>query len=65
MESLDVKCTVTLDEVGDKGHLIVSSELDVDGAGATGIDAAGFERAVAGRRRGLLLLGADPGERFR
>jgi len=45
VESLDVKCTVTLDEVGDKGHLIVSSELDVR-ARADGVDAAGLERAV-------------------
>jgi osmotically inducible protein OsmC len=42
---LDVACTVTLDEVGDQGHLIVSSELDVR-ARAEGIDAAGLERAV-------------------
>ena len=45
VERLDVSCTVTLDEVGDKGHLIVSSELDVR-ARAEGIDAAGFEAAV-------------------
>jgi len=45
VERLDVRCTVTLDEVGDKGHLIVSSELDVRG-NADGIDADGFERAV-------------------
>ena len=45
VERLDVRCTVTMDEVGDKGHLIVSSELDVRGR-ADGIDADGFERAV-------------------
>jgi osmotically inducible protein OsmC len=45
VERLNVACTVTLDEVGDKGHLIVSSELDVR-ARAEGIDAAGLERAV-------------------
>jgi lipoyl-dependent peroxiredoxin len=45
VERLDVSCTVTLDEVGDKGHLIVSSELDVR-ARAEGIDAAGLERAA-------------------
>ena len=45
VERLDVNCTVTLDEVGDKGHLIVSSELDVR-ARADGIDGAGLERAA-------------------
>lgn len=45
VERIDVRCTVTLDEVGDKGHLIVSSELDVRGR-ADGIDAGGFERAA-------------------
>jgi osmotically inducible protein OsmC len=45
VESLDVSCTVTLDEVADKGHLIVASELDVR-ARADGVDAAGLERAV-------------------
>ena len=45
VERLDVACTVTLDEVADKGHLIVSSELDVR-AWADGIDAAGLERAA-------------------
>jgi lipoyl-dependent peroxiredoxin len=45
VERLDVACTVTLDEVADKGHLIVSSELDVQ-AWADGIDAAGLERAA-------------------
>ncbi len=45
VERLDVTCTVTLDEVGDKGHLIVSSELDVR-ARAEGIDAAGLKRAA-------------------
>ena len=33
VERLDVSCTITLDEVEGKGHLIVSSELDVRGAG--------------------------------
>jgi len=45
VERLDVRCTVTIDEVGDKGHLIVSSELNVR-ARADGIDADGFERAA-------------------
>jgi osmotically inducible protein OsmC len=45
VERLDVTCTVTLDEVEGKGHLIVSSEIDARGR-AHGIDAAGFERAA-------------------
>ena len=45
VERLDVRCTVTMDEVEDKGHLIVSSQLDVRGR-ADGIDADGFERAA-------------------
>ena len=42
VERLDVTCTITLDEVEGKGHLIVSSELDVQ-ARAEGIDQAGLE----------------------
>jgi lipoyl-dependent peroxiredoxin len=45
VEWLDVSCTVTLDEVEGKGHLVVSSELDVR-AKADGIDAAGLEAAT-------------------
>ncbi len=45
VEGLEVRCTVTVDEVADKGHLIVSSELDVRGR-ADGIDAEGFARAA-------------------
>ena len=44
VERLDVRCTVTMDEVAGKGHLVVSSELDARGK-ASGIDPAGFERA--------------------
>ena len=44
-ERLDVTCTVTLDEVEGKGHLIVSSELDVR-ARAAGLDEAGLEQAA-------------------
>ncbi len=51
VESLDLTCTVTLDEVEGKGHLIVASELDVQ-ARADGIDAAGFERAVEAADQG-------------
>ena len=45
VETLEVRCTITLDEVEGKGHRIVSSELDVTGR-AEGIDDAGFQGAV-------------------
>ncbi|HUH14609.1 MAG TPA: OsmC family peroxiredoxin [Gaiellaceae bacterium] len=45
VDRLDVRCTVTMDEVAGKGHLIVASELDVE-ARAEGIDADGLERAA-------------------
>jgi osmotically inducible protein OsmC len=45
VETLEVRCTVTLDEVEGEGHRIVSSELDVTGR-AEGIDEAGFDGAV-------------------
>ena len=45
VEQLDVICTITLDEVADKGHLIVSSELDVR-ARAQDLDDAGLEQAA-------------------
>jgi osmotically inducible protein OsmC len=45
VERLDVTCTVTMDEVEGKGHLIVASALDARGR-ASGIDADGFERAA-------------------
>lgn len=45
VDRLDVRCTVTMDEVAGKGHLIVASELDARGR-ANGIDAAGFQRAA-------------------
>jgi osmotically inducible protein OsmC len=45
VDRLDVTCTVTLDEVEGKGHLIVSSELDVQ-ARAEGVDESGLEAAA-------------------
>ncbi|HUP32001.1 MAG TPA: OsmC family peroxiredoxin [Gaiellaceae bacterium] len=45
VDRLDVRCTVTMDEVAGQGHLIVASELDVE-ARAEGIDADGLERAA-------------------
>ena len=54
VERLDVTCTITMDEVPGKGHLIVTSELDARGR-ATGIDAAGFERAAQAADDGCSL----------
>jgi lipoyl-dependent peroxiredoxin len=54
VERLDVTCTVTLDEVEGKGHLIVSSELDVR-AQAEGIDEAGLERVARKADEGCTL----------
>jgi lipoyl-dependent peroxiredoxin len=51
VDTLEVRCTVTMDEVEGKGHLIVSSELDVTGR-AEDIDEAGFEGAVQAANAG-------------
>ena len=45
VEHLDVHCVITMDEVGEKGHLIVASDIDVR-ARATGIDQAGVDEAA-------------------
>jgi osmotically inducible protein OsmC len=45
VEHLDVRCVITMDEVGEKGHLIVASDIDVR-ARATGIDQAGIDEAA-------------------
>ena len=45
VERIDLTCTVTMDEVGEKGHLIVASEIDAR-ARAEGIDEAGLGRAA-------------------
>jgi lipoyl-dependent peroxiredoxin len=45
VDRLDVTCTITVDEVEGKGHLVVASDLDVR-ARADGIDPAGLEAAV-------------------
>ena len=45
VDRIDLTCTVTMDEVGEKGHLIVSSEIEAR-ARAAGIDADGLERAA-------------------
>ena len=54
VERLDVTCTVTLDEVEGQGHLIVSSELDVE-VQADGIDQAGLERVARTADEGCTL----------
>lgn len=61
VETLDVRCTVTMDEVEGNGHLIVSSELDVTGR-ADGIDEAGFQGAARAADEGCsfsALIGAS------
>jgi lipoyl-dependent peroxiredoxin len=45
VEHLDVRCVITMDEVGDKGHLIVASDIEVK-ARATEIDQAGVDEAA-------------------
>jgi lipoyl-dependent peroxiredoxin len=45
VEWLNVHCTITMDEVVGKGHVIVASELDATGR-ASGIDRDGFARAA-------------------
>jgi len=61
VETLEVHCTITLDEVEGKGHRIVSSELDVAGR-AEGIDEAGFANAAHAADEGCTfsaLIGAS------
>ena len=45
VEHVDVQCVITMDEVAGRGHLIVSSDLDVT-ARATGIDTDGLAAAA-------------------
>ena len=61
-EHLDVTATVTLDEVEDGSHRIVSSEL-LARARVTGVDAAGFERLAEAASEGCPLSKPDRGER--
>ena len=42
---LDVRCTITMDEVEGKGHQIVSSAIEATGR-VDGLDAAAFERVA-------------------
>jgi lipoyl-dependent peroxiredoxin len=45
VESLDVRCVVTMDEVEGKGHLVVASDIEAD-VRAGGIDEAALEHAA-------------------
>ena len=53
-EHLGITATVTLDQVEDGSHRIVSSEL-LARARVTGIDAAGFERLAHAASEGCTL----------
>jgi osmotically inducible protein OsmC len=44
-QRLDVRCTITMDEVAGKGHLVVDSALDVN-ARVPGIEGDAFDRAL-------------------
>jgi len=44
-ERLEVTCTITMDEVGDLGHRIVTSALEASGS-VPGCDPAGFAQAA-------------------
>jgi osmotically inducible protein OsmC len=48
---LDVRCTITMDEVEGEGHRIVHSALDVRAA-VTGVDSGALATAVAAADRG-------------
>ena len=61
-EHLDITATVTLDQVEDGSHRIVSSEL-LARARVTGIDAGGIRASRRGRQRRMHALEADRGER--
>jgi lipoyl-dependent peroxiredoxin len=53
-ERLDVKCTVTMDEVEGKGHLIVDSTIEA-AARVPAVDADAFRRAVEAADAGCSL----------
>ena len=46
VERLEVRCTITIDEVEGKGHQVVASELEATGK-VDGLDADAFARVVA------------------
>ena len=51
VERLDVHCTVTMDEVEGKGHLVVESAIEAR-ATAPGADQEGFAKAVSAADEG-------------
>jgi organic hydroperoxide reductase OsmC/OhrA len=53
-ERVDVSCTVTMDEVEGKGHLVVDSTIEAR-ARVTGLDADVFRRAVEAADAGCSL----------
>ena len=53
-ERLDVTCTVTMDEVEGKGHLVVDSTLEAT-ARVPGVDPEAFRRAVEAADAGCSL----------
>lgn len=50
-ERLDVRCTITMDEVGEQGHRIVDSTIRAAGT-VPGCDQAGFEDAARAADQG-------------
>ena len=61
VDTLEVRCTVTMDEVEGQGHRIVASEIEV-AARADGIDEAAFESAKQAADEGCsfsALIGAS------
>lgn len=60
-ERLDVRCTIVMDEVAGRGHLVVESIIEVD-AVAPGVDEAAFRQAVDAAHAGCpfsALIGAS------
>lgn len=51
VESVDVRCTITMDEVEGRGHLIVGSAIAYDATGE-GLDASVLETAAAAAHEG-------------
>ena len=54
VDRLGVRCTITIDEVEGRGHLIVQSAIAVR-ATAPGADQEGFAKAVAAADEGCLF----------
>ena len=54
VERIEVRCTITIDEVEGKGHQVVSSELEASGQ-VEGLDAEAFARVAATADAGCTL----------